>query len=147
MIDVTRQVFPKSIATNCREGDSHEVAIGNLSIAGNSGSFRARSFLADVPDRPKLRATVAEQPYIGRSFPSTPISLSFPIPFSHPGVHCSEVKSTSPSLLSLFPFVQSNVAIVKSILPYQGRTQEGFKDGFKSFISSSVRESSSVAFE
>lgn len=42
MIDVTRRVFPKSIATNCREGDSHEVAIGNLSIAGNFGSFRAQ---------------------------------------------------------------------------------------------------------
>lgn len=42
MIDVTRRVFPKSIATNCREGDGHEVAIGNLSIAGNFGSFRAQ---------------------------------------------------------------------------------------------------------
>lgn len=42
MIDVARRVFPKSIATNCREGDSHEVAIGNLSIAGNFGSFRAQ---------------------------------------------------------------------------------------------------------
>lgn len=49
------------VATNCREGDSHEVAIGNLSIAGNSGLFRARSFLADVPDRPKLRGLVPER--------------------------------------------------------------------------------------